>query len=74
MAENIPPTTAVSNGTSAAVAGGSDSVEQLPNRGIPYYEKLRRELRDTLQKKRLMDKNMVPSFPPYYPPDCFHFS
>lgn len=29
------------------------------NRGLPYYEKLRRELRDTLQKKRLMDKSMV---------------
>ena len=29
------------------------------NRGLPYYEKLRRELRDTLQRKRLMDKSMV---------------
>ena len=29
------------------------------NRGVPYYEKLRRDLRDTLQKKRIMDKNMV---------------
>lgn len=29
------------------------------SRGLPYYEKLRRDLRDTLQKKRLMDKSMV---------------
>jgi chromatin modification-related protein EAF6 len=29
------------------------------SRGLPYYEKLRRELRDTLQRKRLMDKSMV---------------
>jgi chromatin modification-related protein EAF6 len=52
MAENIPPTKAVPN-------GAATGLDQNPNRGIPYYEKLRRELRDTLQKKRLMDKNMV---------------
>lgn len=40
-----------------AAAGGAG--QQPPARGIPYYEKLRRELRDTLQKKRLLDKNMV---------------
>ncbi|RMJ22980.1 Histone acetyltransferase subunit NuA4 [Aspergillus sp. HF37] len=28
------------------------------SRGLPYYEKLRRDLRDTLQRKRLMDKSM----------------
>jgi hypothetical protein len=33
-------------------------------RGIPYYEKLRRDLRDTLTKKRQLDKNMV-SFIPF---------
>lgn len=33
--------------------------DQRPNRGLPYYEKLRRDLRDTIQKKRLMDKTMV---------------
>ncbi|KAI9830808.1 MAG: hypothetical protein M1826_004442, partial [Phylliscum demangeonii] len=27
-----------------------------PTRGIPYYEKLRRDLRETLQKKRLLDR------------------
>lgn len=37
------------------------------NRGLPYYEKLRRDLRDTLQRKRLMDKSMVPPFLPYPP-------
>ena len=28
-------------------------------RGVPYYEKLKRDLRDTLVKKRLLDKNML---------------
>jgi chromatin modification-related protein EAF6 len=37
------------------------------NRGLPYYEKLRRDLRDALQKKRLMDKSMV-GFPPLLGP------
>lgn len=33
-------------------------------RGVPYYEKLKRDLRETLQKKRLLDKNMVrPNYP-----------
>ena len=45
MAENIPPST---NGTH------SESI-----RGAPYYEKLKRDLRDTLQKKRLLDRNTV---------------
>ena len=30
-------------------------------RGVPYYEKLKRDLRETLQKKRLLDKNLVSS-------------
>lgn len=47
MAENVPP------GSSAKAASTSDG------RGIPYYEKLRRDLRDTLQKKRALDKAMV---------------
>ncbi|MCJ1478493.1 hypothetical protein MMC13_007173 [Lambiella insularis] len=29
------------------------------SRGVPYYEKLKRDLRETLQKKRLLDKNMA---------------
>ncbi|MCJ1272528.1 hypothetical protein MMC21_000314 [Puttea exsequens] len=28
-------------------------------RGVPYYEKLKRDLRETLQKKRLLDKNLA---------------
>ncbi|KAF2196840.1 NuA4-domain-containing protein [Delitschia confertaspora ATCC 74209] len=43
MAENTPP------------AGGSNATD----RGMPYYEKLRRELRDTLQKKRLLDQSLA---------------
>ena len=27
--------------------------------GIPHYEKLRRELRDTIQKKRNVDQHLV---------------
>ncbi|KAI4158400.1 MAG: hypothetical protein LQ342_007486 [Letrouitia transgressa] len=45
MAENAPPPSA--NATADAT------------RGIPYYEKLKRDLRETLQKKRLLDKNMT---------------
>ncbi|EXJ69123.1 chromatin modification-like protein EAF6 [Cladophialophora psammophila CBS 110553] len=49
MAENIPP--------------GSSSAPKLPassdRPGLPYYEKLRRDLRDTLQKKRLLDRNLA---------------
>lgn len=29
------------------------------DRGIPYYEKLRRDLRDAINKKRNLDRNMV---------------
>ncbi|KAI9758821.1 MAG: hypothetical protein M4579_002835 [Chaenotheca gracillima] len=46
MAENAPTPT-------ASGAGVADT------RGLPYYEKLRRDLRETLQKKRLLDKNMA---------------
>ncbi|KAE8382789.1 histone acetyltransferase subunit NuA4-domain-containing protein [Aspergillus bertholletiae] len=47
--------TASNNGNS----NGTASAQSGANRGLPYYEKLRRELRDTLQKKRLMDKSMA---------------
>ncbi|KAK4698156.1 chromatin modification-related protein EAF6, partial [Lecanoromycetidae sp. Uapishka_2] len=43
MAENVPPPAASADAT----------------RGVPYYEKLKRDLRETLQKKRLLDKNMA---------------
>lgn len=61
MTENIPPTTSTPGGASATVTTGpgGGAEQTATNRGLPYYEKLRRELRDTLQKKRLMDKSMV---------------
>jgi hypothetical protein len=45
MAENAPPGNNASN---------SDS-----SRGMPYYDRLRRDLRDLLQKKRAADANIV---------------
>lgn len=72
MAENVPPaaaaaataTTNPNEGVSTAAGGAATGREGSqsntnPNRGIPYYEKLRRELKETLQRKRLMDKSMV---------------
>jgi len=50
-----PPQNSTTTTTTAAAAAAADQ-----SRGLPYYEKLRRDLRDTLQKKRLMDKSMVP--------------
>lgn len=47
------------NGGGGTTTTGSGSDQNATNRGLPYYEKLRRELRDALQKKRMMDKNMV---------------
>jgi hypothetical protein len=46
MAENIPP-------------GSKDVSSADSTRGLPYYEKLKRDLRETLQKKRMLDKTMV---------------
>ncbi|KAF2278119.1 NuA4-domain-containing protein [Westerdykella ornata] len=43
MTENIPP----SNGVNSAAPDAS--------RGLPYYEKLRRDLRESLHKKRQID-------------------
>lgn len=38
----------------------AENIPQPDNtRGVPYYEKLKRDLRETLQKKRLLDKNMA---------------
>lgn len=67
MADTAPAPTPASTTTGAAAptAGATAGAPNAPadqnaaNRGLPYYEKLRRELRDTLQKKRLMDKSMV---------------
>ncbi|KIW32955.1 uncharacterized protein PV07_04465 [Cladophialophora immunda] len=49
MAENVPP----GSGSAAKPTASSDRP------GLPYYEKLRRDLRDTLQKKRLLDRNLA---------------
>ncbi|PVH98188.1 NuA4-domain-containing protein [Periconia macrospinosa] len=46
MAENAPPAGAAGNAPSDA------------SRGMPYYERLRRDLRDSLQKKRLLDSSL----------------
>lgn len=67
MADTAPAPTPASatTGAAAPTAGATAGAPNAPadqnaaNRGLPYYEKLRRELRDTLQKKRLMDKSMV---------------
>lgn len=68
MSENHPPATTPNanangntNNSAPAPASGGAANQNNPqsSRGLPYYEKLRRELRDTLQKKRLMDKSMV---------------
>ncbi|KAL4897661.1 histone acetyltransferase subunit NuA4-domain-containing protein [Aspergillus ambiguus] len=65
---NNPPTPAAASTSAAAAstqttgatpATSNNATDQAANRGLPYYEKLRRELRDTLQKKRLMDKSMA---------------
>lgn len=44
MAENVPP--------------ASKTAVTETARGIPYYEKLRRDLRDTINKKRILDRNL----------------
>ncbi|KAJ5624246.1 hypothetical protein N7510_000555 [Penicillium lagena] len=66
MADTTSATAApTTNGTAAPAGGTSTGGANAPadqngtNRGLPYYEKLRRELRDSLQKKRLMDKSMT---------------
>ena len=47
MAENIPPTGTAANPNADA------------SRGMPYYNRLRSELRETINKKRILDKNLV---------------
>ncbi|KAJ5425693.1 hypothetical protein N7465_000763 [Penicillium sp. CMV-2018d] len=85
MADTAPaPTPATATtGAAAPTAGATAGVPNAPadqnaaSRGLPYYEKLRRELRDTLQKKRLMDKSMVSAVSRvlvFYGPDVVTFS
>ncbi|KAL1958714.1 hypothetical protein VTO42DRAFT_3833 [Malbranchea cinnamomea] len=64
MAENAPPATTAApanatNATAATNGSNTASTDQSSARGIPYYEKLRRELRETIQKKRLLDKSLA---------------
>ena len=73
MASNMPmpaaalavaasTTTATGTSTTAAVAAApltATSGNAETSKGQPYYDKLRRDLRDTLQKKRILDKNLV---------------
>ena len=62
-AQPAPPTNGAAAPTPGTAAGAgapnAPADQNATSRGLPYYEKLRRELRDTLQKKRLMDKSMV---------------
>ena len=61
-AQAATPTTntpaAPANGATAG-APNAPGDQNANSRGLPYYEKLRRDLRDTIGKKRLMDKSMV---------------
>lgn len=62
---NASSATTANNNSNGNSNGNNENQppDQRPNRGLPYYEKLRRELRDTIQKKRLMDKTMVRATP-----------
>ncbi|KAF2253169.1 NuA4-domain-containing protein [Trematosphaeria pertusa] len=46
MAENAPPASAGNTATDAS-------------RGMPYYERLRRDLRESLQRKRVIDNSLA---------------
>ncbi|KAJ5930024.1 hypothetical protein N7466_005517 [Penicillium verhagenii] len=67
MADTASATTAApATGAPAVTAGGATAGapnapgdQNAASRGLPYYEKLRRELRDTLARKRAMDRSMV---------------
>jgi hypothetical protein len=52
MSENAPP------GPGGASVNANSSADV--SRGLPYYEKIRRDLKDTIQKKRILDQNLVP--------------
>ncbi|KAI5282357.1 Chromatin modification- protein meaf6 [Ascosphaera aggregata] len=55
-----PAAAGTATGTGGGTLDGSTTAgADQQTRGLPYYEKLRRELRETIQKKRLLDKNMV---------------
>jgi len=43
----------------AAAPGSAKDTAADASRGVPYYERLRRDLRDLLQKKRAIDSGLV---------------
>ncbi|KAL1609230.1 hypothetical protein SLS59_001594 [Nothophoma quercina] len=45
MTENAPP-------------GSANAASDAASRGMPYYERLRRDLRESLQKKRILDNSL----------------
>lgn len=71
MAETAPaPAATPATNAPAAPAGGATAGapntpadQNAASRGVPYYEKLRRELRDTIAHKRAMDRSMVSANP-----------
>ncbi|KAI5294648.1 hypothetical protein KEM52_003532, partial [Ascosphaera acerosa] len=42
-----------------ASSGGGTTAADQQTRGLPYYEKLRRELREAIQKKRVLDRTLA---------------
>lgn len=43
---------------STAGTASSQAATEASTRGLPYYEKVRGELRESLQKKRIVDRNL----------------
>lgn len=65
MAENkVPNAPATSIGAEGGETRNSDSANKA---NMAYYEKLRSDIRETLQKQRLIAKKLVLS-PPILPP------
>ncbi len=60
MAASTPAaTTATAGPATAGTPATTTAANGELSKGVPYYEKLRRDLRETLQKKRVLDKNLV---------------
>lgn len=60
-----PATSAPAAPANGATAGAQNTPadQNATSRGLPYYEKLRRELSDTIAHKRAMDRSMVSAEP-----------
>jgi chromatin modification-related protein EAF6 len=56
MAENAPPPQATTTTTQPTPITNTTSTDS--SRGMPYYEKLRRDLRDALTRKRALDTTL----------------